>query len=423
MSARKSSAFNARTVFGLILFGAVAFISMLYLIGAGDTGRRGNDGRAHAASNGLNGFSGLAQILEKKGYNVRKSRSLGGLDTYGLLIVTPPSYMEAEELSDLLKKREDYGPTIVILPKWYAQKLPEKLPARVREKLDRDIGEGWVKLRDLDTPEWPEDLPAPYGFKVETEELEKGQSRGWESLDHRGEVPTSTMQFAELGEVHEALVTDDAGHPLAFTVVGEEGSDYYDNASWTLFVADPDLLNNYGLARQENAALAEELVDYVRHEEMTDITFDLTLNGFGGEANLLTLAFTPPFLAATLCLILALAVIAWRAFLRFGPPIAEGPAIAFGKKRLIANGAGLILRGKRFGLLTASYAAIVRRRLAASLGLPRANDEAIDAAIGRRLPQSEPFSPRAATLRAARKPHEILRAARALHELEKELKR
>ena len=74
MSARKSSAFNARTVFGLILFGAVAFISMLYFIGAGDTGRRGNDGRAHAASNGLNGFSGLAQILEKQGYNVRKSR-------------------------------------------------------------------------------------------------------------------------------------------------------------------------------------------------------------------------------------------------------------------------------------------------------------------------------------------------------------
>ena len=151
------------------------------------------------------------------------------------------------------------------------------------------------------------------------------------------------------------------------------------------------------------------------------IIFDLTANGLGSSVNLLTLAFRPPFLAATLCLIIAMLIVGWRAFKRFGPAVAEAPVTAFGKSRLVANGAGLIVRAGRLRLLAEPYADLSARRIAGALGLAKADPEAIDAAVQRRLPDEEPYSNRAARLRAANTPTDILRAARALKELEGKL--
>ncbi|MBU2586706.1 MAG: DUF4350 domain-containing protein, partial [Alphaproteobacteria bacterium] len=103
---------------------------------------------------------------------------------------------------------------------------------------------------------------------------------------------------------------------------------------------------------------------------------------------------------------------------RFGPPaIASEPAIAFGKQRLIANGASLIVRARRLPLLAAPYAALSARRMAERLGLARPDRDAIDAALARRLPHEEPFSRRAARLEAATRPADILSAAQALDHL------
>ena len=128
------------------------------------------------------------------------------------------------------------------------------------------------------------------------------------------------------------------------------------------------------------------------------------------------------FLAATLCLMLALLIIGWRAFKRFGPAATTGgPGIAFGKQRLIANGAGLIVRARRLHLLGAPYAALTARRLADRLGLARADAESIDTALARRLPAEEPFSRRAARLESATRPADILGAAQALDDLTRKL--
>lgn len=413
-----SGAFQRRTVLGLVLAGFIAFVAMLYFIGAGDTGSRGNDGRAHAASNGLNGFAGLARLLELEGRNVTLSRSPGGLDTDGLLVLTPPPFADAEELSQLLEKRQHLGPTLVILPKWNAAPFPENLPAELKGKLRK----GWVRLLSAEAPDWPAKLPAPYTFTPEQEELEPGDSLRWEGMGASGDLPSRLVLHASDNPLHDSLVTDAAGHVLAADVLGEEGSDFYENAHNVIFVIEPDLLDNYGLADPQRAALALELVSYASYgEDDRAITFDLTLNGFGAEANLLTLAFTPPFLAATLCLILALVVVGWRAFRRFGPAVAEGPAIAYGKRNLVANGAGLILRARRLRLLADPYAALIAQRIRHRLGLARPDPEAIDAALARRLPGEEGFAPRAAALRAARRQSEILRAAAALKELEGKL--
>jgi len=193
-----------------------------------------------------------------------------------------------------------------------------------------------------------------------------------------------------------------------------------------VFVFEPDLLDNYGLAKAANADLAVELIGAVTDWEIGPVAFDLTQNGLGRAMNLLTLAFTPPFLAATLCLIIAGIVVGWRAFRRFGPPLAQGPAIALGKGQLVANSAGLIRRSGRLHLLGPPYAALMRRTIAARLGLkPQGDDASTDAAIDRALGtrglSDTPFAALAARLASARKPHELLRAADALKSIERKL--
>jgi hypothetical protein len=201
--------------------------------------------------------------------------------------------------------------------------------------------------------------------------------------------------------------------------VAEERTDLYP----IILVFEPDLLDNYGMAKADNAVLAERLVQAAGAKE---VNFDLTLNGFARKPNLLTLAFTPPFLAATLCLMLAALAVGWRAFQRFGPPRAAARAIAFGKQALVSNAAGLIRRSRRLHLVTAAYATRARERLTRVLALPRladaeATEAAIDRALAARAPGATPFSVIAARLRAARSPHDILKAAQDLHALERTL--
>ena len=417
MSQPGTSPFSPRAVLAIVLTGALSFLALVYFIGAGDTGNRNGAGGAHAASKGLNGYAGLVHLLEAQGYAVTQSRSPAAFETYDLLVLTPPMNADAEEIGQILDQRRDLGPTIVILPKWGVTGFR----GRLREQLEGKIRDGWVRLVFSSAPEWAGDLPAPFAVELKEEQLDGGKRAGWSGFDLTGSLPASAVIYAQPSKLHEAWVADDAGHSLAHLVLGEQDSDYYAEAQWVVFVTEPDLMNNYGLADPRRAALALALVREAGYDDDMSVTFDLTLNGLGSAQNLLTLAFRPPFLAATLCLIMALFVVGWRAFQRFGPARAEARADAFGKSRLVTSGARLVLRARRLRLLTAPYADLTARRLARRLGLAHATPEAIDVALKRTLPEEEPFSSRAEALRHARKPSEILGAAEHLHELERKL--
>ena len=74
-AARGGSPFSRGGIFAVILVGFSAFLALLYFIGAGDTGDlTSGGGKAHASSNGLNGYSGLVALLEGEGYEVERSR-------------------------------------------------------------------------------------------------------------------------------------------------------------------------------------------------------------------------------------------------------------------------------------------------------------------------------------------------------------
>ncbi len=438
-AARGDSAFDPRVVLALLLFGALAFLATLYFIGTDQTGGSENDGQAHAASRGLTGYAALVEYLEAEGHTVRVSRSRSAFDEPDLLVLTPPRYADAETVAEVLDERRYTGPTLLILPKWNAA------PASLFT--DEDVEEGWVRLGNPDKPQWAEELNGE-ALKLDLNgpDFEIGQdkrSATWAGLGSRGQLarPDMTQSFApgrDAGNLTPLVSTtdnaplisylDDGGIYPAYeeAALGREVSydedDYADSQYGIIVVAEPDLFNNYGFSDRSRAQLAHAVVDLAMDGGDYDVIFDVTLNGLGGGENLLTLAFTPPFLAATLCLLIAMFVVGWRAMLRFGPAVAEDRAIAFGKTQLVRNGADFIRRTGRLHLLAGPYAAVMRGKLADALSLDTPDDATLDAALARRLPDETAPTRRLAELRNARTPTAILHAADALKTLERKLR-
>lgn len=418
---RAASPFRPATVALLLLVGAGAFLLLLYALGKGWTGDDESGGGAHAASKGLNGYAGLVQLLEASGHTVELSRNPGEFEEYSLVVLTPPHFADPAEIEAVLQQRRYIGPTMLVLPKWQAMPIKEA-QAEAADAGEAEIGEDWVQLAGASSPGWFSALTLAEGSS-----LVVGTTREWEAFGISGALaqPDTVQALVDQPEIAlDPLVLDSEGDMLA-------GLSYYDgdDSAWpVLVVFEPDLLNNYGLADEQRAALAVELVDTaINFEPGVPIVFDLTFAGMGNSENLLTLAFTPPFLAATLCLLLAALVIAWRAFKRFGPPVAEVPALAQGKAQLARNGAALLGRVRRWHLLAEPYAALLTARIAAMLAIretaPEARDAAIDRALVRTSHSGTGFTEAAHTMRGARKPGEILRAARALKSIERMLKR
>jgi hypothetical protein len=351
-----------------------------------------------------------------------------------LLILTPLHAANPEELTVVVEGHRQVGPTIVVIPKWRTVQLPRR-SAKVKE--------GFVQLVDADTPDWK-------GFydelSLQRGALQTGPRPGaWESADLKGTLPFPGKVFSGDGKFLIPLVMgqgtgralvgymSDGGYydKLRQMSVGFDEADLEDDPIEqypVIFVFEADLFNNWGMNRPENALLAEKLIDASLDGADKRIAFDFTLVGYGRSQSLLTLAFKPPFLAATICLLLAALVALWRAFQRFGPPLQGGRAVAFGKRALVGNAAGLIHRARRLHLLGPPYADAARDRLIKALALPaRLSHEqaeaAIDRALAGRSPGSIKFSVAAATMRAARKPTDMLRAARQLHALERTLTR
>lgn len=423
MSEAGGNPFSTRAVLALVLFGAVVFLALLWMIGAGMTGGSTNDGGAHAGGKGLNGYAALAGYLERRGYAVRRSRSEATLDDPGLLVLTPPQNAKGEELEKIVAKRRYAGPTLVVTPKWVAGPAPQNA---------KGSKAGWVQLAGTASPSWPGFLD---DVAVAIRPMEGGR---WSAHDLNGRLPDAKFvqsgKGARLvplatggdGRMLAGYIQDDGYYPgLAAMAGAGEGSGEDEDIFPLVLIFEPDLLDNYGLAQREGAIFADRLVTAMGADRQAGIAFDLTLNGHARTANLLTLAFTPPFLAATLCLLLAALVAGWRGFLRFGPPRAAGRAIAFGKRALVSNAAGLIRRSRRLHLISAPYAMRARDRLVHALALTRhADAETTEAAIDRALAahrDSQAFSATAARLRAARSPHDILTAAQDLHALERTL--
>lgn len=412
-------AFGRGTVIGMVLIGMLAFIALLYWLGNG--GGTANNGGAHAGGRGLTGYAALAAMMEADGFEVRRARNKAALNGVGLLVLTPPAEAKGEDIARIVDAHRRVGPTMVITPKWSAMTIRNNPKAK----------RGWTEIVGTALPSWP-------GFE-DGVSVDLGRAHGWHGGGFNGKLADGGAVLFGSGKGLVPLVTADNGRILAawvadegyypalerFANVGDIGGE--DTEIYPLvLVFEPDLLNNRGLADKQAGLMARDLMLAAADGRSQPITFDLTLNGLGATRNLLTLAFEPPFVAATISLFLAMLAVAWRAFNRFGPARQRAQAIAAGKTALVGNSAGLIRRAGRIHLISGPYADAARERLIAALGLPRGrpaneSEAAIDRVQERRGLAGPPFSHVAARLRAARRREDVAKRAAELQKIEKEL--
>ena len=459
MSVARSSPFSPRVALGLVLVGSLGFIALLWSIGSGMADPVPQPSGTHVSGKGLTGFAALAGYLKARDYAVSEAQTRGAAQRGGLLVLTPRHDTKAADLARVIADHSGTGPVLLIMPKWLAQPLPQP-PAFGPTEHQPKIRPGFVKLAEATAPQWK-------GFhdEVSVDLAALSASPGaaqWRAAGLSGALPAPTTivsgsggrlvplvmagggarmlagYFADGGRYPRLRALALGAEPL-LDAASEDGEITTEAGSLAraaapaakfplIVVFDPDLLNNYGFAQQANALLAERLVQAALAGTKRKIVFDLTLAGYARSQSLLELAFTPPFLAATLCLVLAAGAALWRTYHRFGPPLLALRSIAFGKRALIANAAGLLRRARRLHLLGGSYADATRERLVKALALPQrldpaAAEAAIDRALAVRAPEAEPFTQTAADLRAARKPRDLLRAAQRLHLLERTLLR
>lgn len=420
----QANPFQRRTIVIMVIIGFAAFISLLFALGANDPSGGGKNGAAHAASNSLVGYVGLAHLLEKTGTPVTYSRNAAGKNFEGLLVVTPDIFADGAALKQLTDDRSYVGPTLIILPKWSVA------PGRKLKK-------GWVERVGPLGPE----LLAEMLSDISEVKLKRGNDTGGgrrvasavgdqvrlppQPTTVSGDYMRTIIGDAASGEALVAYL-DDGGQYAQLDALDESRISKEEDIDPDLFpvviVADADLLNNGGLADKENARNALALFKAASTGSENKVSFDLTFNGLGRTDNLLTHAFAPPFLSATICLIVAALAAAWMAFNRFGPALLERRSIDFGKAALVHNSADFIQHMGRSHLVTIAYAKAIRRAAIRALNLPATmSDSDIDReldALG--ATEQGYFSSLFHALTHAQKAYEIAAAAAALHLWKKE---
>lgn len=291
------------------------------------------------------GYAGIADVMRRLGTRVVKSRrdSVASLDPEGVLVVAePPAGVPAQQMSTLLNARA----VLLVLPKWTGE-----ASARRREWL------GNVRLLPTSRARAAAQLA---GIEV----VRVPAVSNWAS-NEIGPVPAISGQVQ--------LITSSRLRPIVGSASGMLVGELR-NAGRRLWVlADPDVMQNHGLAEAENARFSVALIDALRGRN-GNVVFDEVVHGFEEKLNSpLKLLFAFPFVLATIQGALAVALLLWATMRRFGAPVTPPRALQAGKQSLIETTANLLdVGGHRLPIVQRYVHTIVRdvaRRLHAPAGL------------------------------------------------------
>ncbi len=390
--------FRRRTVLLIIGVAVIAFAGFLLLIAFAPPFQSGHDGRGHALSTSGNGYAGLVELTDAIGSHSLIVREQAVLDTHALLIVTPELDTDAADMSKLLAARDGH-PTLIVLPKWLTQPLPG----------NREWSEKVAMI-------WPDAVVN--ALPKVASKLTVDQT----PFDRRAVQPqepdTPRLARATIGnQPEQQRLTGSGFTPMLLDRDGRVVLAKLDGRS-VFVLADPDLLNNQGLADRWTARQGWQVVDDL--STTNEIAFDLTLNGFAKstEKSPLRLLFQAPFLPVTLCIVTAALLAGLHGAVRFGAPAASGPEIAMGKRTLVDNAAMLLRAARKEHRVGAAYATLTRDLVAQSARAPaRLSGEALDGYLDQagRNADDPLFATLAWHADAAENRDQLLDAARALY--------
>ncbi len=346
-------------------------------------------------SRSATGYEGLINMLEAQGRDVSVSRLPRTMETGGRRMVVATLGISGRSLDP----DDISGPALIVLPKWNYRANPAK--------------RSWELTADLASTERVRILLREFD---EDGDITREENPG----DVTTEFGTFSPDFEDEMQVIEAAQLE----PLISVPGGVLLGKIPDRELYVL--SDPDLLNNFGLSRLENARFGLALIGDLSENGSRPIVFDATLHGFEHSTNLLKILLDIPYLGATLIGLATMLLVGWASAVRFGAPERETRAIQAGKRALADNSAGLIAMAGRERRMAPGYLALSRRALSRELGLPRTLSEEEYQALLDRMAEQQGMETSFSTLQAglsspASSRDDLRNKARALWRWRKEM--
>jgi hypothetical protein len=390
--------FNPKVVYGLIALGIAAFAAIVWVMAYGAPARQQERelSRAQMMSPAAVGFKGLVELVGqvRQAYTISSSTDL---DYQELLVLAIDENTRPEDLSLVRQQRAD-RPTLIILPKWRT-------------------------IPNLRGGQWVTAIGPGAGHRVARRlgyQLRVSRSLAPDCLLASGgplsgiDVPAPSLPQTIEGSGLNPLLTLPDGSIILARI---EGRPHY-------ILADPDLLNNYGISDATRARAALAMLDRLNSEDDNSINFATFTDVVAAReaAGLLRVVLEPPFLAMTLALIIAALLAGFHGAIRFGQPRREARTIALGKAALVENSAGLIRLARREVHMSVAYAEFIQQEAARAVGAPPGlSGEALDDYLDRLTRSGPTFSELAAALVKTRDRHAMAAAARALFQWKKDI--
>lgn len=414
--------FKPITLISLILIGLFAFGALIVLGGFAKDLRKAPPGQATPRSVSAVGYQAFTEYLQELDYDIRETR--GKRPYYERderLVVYTPS-RPTRRLNRIIDSEGD-AINFIILPKWsVGQMMPQRgeegrkgwarksrgtglyyegfydniqddLP--VLRRLDATSPDAQVvfdtrRKRSLSETYQP-DFRALQYFDLRTRwpnyekvlrerQIKEREERRREEAEARGEEykPKEKKKKKETKEKkseeddkkeakalkplpnHDVLLKID-GHAVLIKLEDTQ----------TYVLSEPDLINTMAFRTQGGAQLSGAILDEVIFDASSEVMaadFDVSLHGIEPNRNIIKLMMTPPFLAATLCLLAAGGLVAWQGFNRFGDPARLRPDYAQGPVSLAKTAAEFMGIADRAHKTGEDYAELIRRQVAADLG-------------------------------------------------------
>jgi len=339
--------FSRRLFMGWIAGAVVLFAVSLFLMGGGGELSGPDSTGASTFSRSAIGHAGIAEVLNRLGISVVKSRynSLEKLSDGSVLVIAEPqpARQSEEEIRNLLKA----DTILLVLPKWAG------LPSQRTDGWLRDVRE-----RFTGDAQWALRLVAPRG-EVVRETGDVTWTTNALGLAPNLASPAQLMRGPGL----RAIIGGDRG-----MLVGEISE--RNRTIWVL--SDPDVISNHGLAREGNAALAVAMIKRLRSGDGS-VVFDETVHGYLAKpSSPFMLLFRFPFVVATLQGLIAVGLLLWATMARFGAPQSAPPPLSAGRGSLLQNMAKLIEFTGHQPVMVARYVQETVRDVARQLHAPRA---------------------------------------------------
>jgi hypothetical protein len=137
-------------------------------------------------------------------------------------------------------------------------------------------------------------------------------------------------------------------------------------------ISDPDLLNNAGLGKGDNAAIIHDFL--VSHLKANRIVIDETVHGYVRAKSIWSELLDFPLNLVTLHFTFLMALVLWATVGRFGKPQTPPPRVPPGKEALIQNTADLLSLAGHPGHSLRRYFRLQVEEAARACGLPPGGD-------------------------------------------------